>query len=84
MEVDPGGIPREAISGILKKFVSVSLTYRSPEASCNKRADTYFGRRTASLIKEFWNLCILLIFRNSYGENNPIFEYWSYTSFVDL
>ena len=61
MEVDPGGIPREAISGILKKFVSLSLTYGSPEASCNKRADTYFGRRTASLIKEFWNLCILLM-----------------------
>ena len=24
--------------------MSVSLTYRSLEASCNKRADTYFGR----------------------------------------
>ena len=24
-------------------------------------ADTYFGRRSASLIKEFWILCILLI-----------------------
>ena len=23
-------------------------------------------------------------FRNSYGRNNPIFEYWSYTLFVDL
>ena len=24
-------------------------------------ADTYFGRRSASLMKEFWTLCILLI-----------------------
>ena len=25
--------------------MSLSLRYGSPEASCNKRADTYFGRR---------------------------------------
>ena len=31
------------------------------EASCNKRADTYLGRRSASLIKEFWTLCILVM-----------------------
>ena len=30
-------------------------------ASCIKRADTYFGRRSASQIKEFWTLCILLM-----------------------
>ena len=41
--------------------MSVSLTYGSPEASCNKRADTYFGRRSASLMKEFWTLCILVM-----------------------
>ena len=29
----------------------LSLTYGSPEASCIKRADTYFGRRSASLMK---------------------------------
>ena len=40
--------------------VSLSLTYGGPEALCNKRADTYFGRRSASLIKEFWTLCILV------------------------
>ena len=28
--------------------MSLSLTYGSPDASCNKRADTYFGRRSAS------------------------------------
>ena len=39
--------------------ISLSLTYGSPEASCYKRADTYFGRRSASLMKEFWTLCIL-------------------------
>ena len=36
-------------------------------------------------MKEF---CTLYFFddgiRNSYGRNNPIFEYWPYTSFVDL
>ena len=32
---------------------SLSHTYGSPEASCNKRANTYFGRRSASLMKEF-------------------------------
>ena len=38
--------------------ICLSLTYGSPEASCNKRADTYFGRRSASLMKELWTLCI--------------------------
>ena len=28
--------------------ISLSFTYGSPEASCNKRADTYLGRRSAS------------------------------------
>ena len=37
--------------------MSLSLTYGSLEASCNKRADTYLGRRSASLMKEFWTLC---------------------------
>ena len=41
--------------------MSLSLTYGSPEASCNKRADTYFGRLSASLTKEFWTLCILVM-----------------------
>ena len=36
--------------------MSLSLTYGSSEASCIKRADTYFGRRSASLMKEFWTL----------------------------
>ena len=40
---------------------SLSLTYGRPEDSCTKLADTYFGRRSASLIKEFWTLCILLM-----------------------
>ena len=65
--------------------MSVSLTYGSPEASCNKRADTYFGRRSPSLMKEFWTLCIFVMtVSESYGRNNPIFEYWSHTLFVDL
>ena len=41
--------------------MSLSLTYGSPEASCNKRTDTYFGKRSASLMKEFWTFCILLM-----------------------
>ena len=36
--------------------MSPSLTYGSSEASCIKRADTYFGRRSANLMKEFWTL----------------------------
>ena len=64
----------------------LSLTYLSPKASCHKRADTYFGRRSASLMKEFWTLLYFCddSFQNSYGRNNPIFEYWSYTLFIDL
>ena len=41
--------------------MSLSLTYGNPEASCNKRVDTHFGRRSASLMKEFWTLCILVM-----------------------
>ena len=41
--------------------MSLSITYGSPDASCNKRADTYFERRSGSLMKEFWTLCILLV-----------------------
>ena len=40
---------------------SLALTYGSPKASCIKRADTYFGRRSTSLMKEFWTLLILLM-----------------------
>ena len=36
--------------------MSLSLTYGSLEASCIKQADTYFGRRSASLMNEFWTL----------------------------
>ena len=65
--------------------MSLSPTYGSPEASCNMRANTYLGRRSASLMKEFWTICIFYdSFRNNYGRNNPIFEYWSYTLLVDL
>ena len=41
--------------------MSLSLTYGSPDASCNKRADTHLGRRSANLMKEFWTLCILVM-----------------------
>ena len=52
--------------------MSLSLTYGTPEASCNKRADTYFGRRSASLMKESWALYFGDdSFRNSYRRNNP-------------
>ena len=65
--------------------ISLSFTYGSPEASCNKRADTYLGRRSASLMKGLDSLYFCDdSFRNSYGRNNPIFEYWPYTLFVDL
>ena len=41
--------------------ISLSFTYGSPETSCNKRADTYLGRRSASLMKEYWTLCIFVM-----------------------
>ena len=41
--------------------MSLSLTYGSPEASRNKQVDTYLGRRSASLMKEFWTLCIFVM-----------------------
>ena len=41
--------------------ISLSLTYGSPEASCNKWADTYSGRGSASLLKEFWTFCIFVM-----------------------
>ena len=41
--------------------MSLSLTYGSLKASCNKRANTYFRKRSASLIKEFWTLCIFVM-----------------------
>ena len=65
--------------------MSLSLTYRSPEASCNKRDDTYLGRRSASLMKEFWTLCIFVMTFSETVliETIPVFEYWSNT-FVDL
>ena len=66
-------------------IMSLSLTYGSREASCNNRADTYFGRRSAGLMKEFWTLYFGHDgFQNSYSRNNPILEYWSYTLLVDL
>ena len=40
--------------------IGLSLTYGSPEASCNKRADTYFRRHSTSLMKSS-GLCILLM-----------------------
>ena len=40
--------------------ITISLTYGSPEASCNKRADTYLGRRSASLMKESAGLFVFL------------------------
>ena len=40
----------------------VSLLHMEvPRPACNKRADTYFGRRSASLMKEFWTLCIFVM-----------------------
>ena len=68
--------------------ISLSFTYRSPEASCNKQADTYLGRRSAKAKPNERVLDSLYFcddsFRSSYGRNNPIFKYWSYTLFVDL
>ena len=41
--------------------MSLSLTYGSPEASCNKRAVTYFGRRSVSLMKEYFCIFVMTV-----------------------
>ena len=66
--------------------MSLSLTYGSPEASCNKRADTYLGRRSASLMKEFWTLCILVmtVSETVMVERIPYSNIGFYTLFVDF
>ena len=51
------GFPCILVKWFWPTVMSLSLTYGSPEASCNKRADRYFGRGSASLMKEFWTLC---------------------------
>ena len=50
------GLARILAKWFWPTVMSLSLTYGSPESSCIKRADTYFGRRSANLIKEFWTL----------------------------
>ena len=50
---------RRGLACLLAKWfwptvMSLSLTYGSPEAI--KQADTYFGKRSASLMKELWTL----------------------------
>ena len=57
--------------------MSLSLTYGSPEDEAFRKSDAYFGRRSNERVLE-------QSVRNSYGENNPILKYWSYTLSVDL
>ena len=63
--------------------MSLSLTYGSPRASCIKRADM-FWKMKCSPDKRVLDFLYFVDdgIRNSYGRNNPIFEYWSYTLFV--
>ena len=65
--------------------MSLSITYGSPEASCNKWADTYFGRRSAGLIKEFCTLCIraMIVSETVMVETIP-YSNIGLTQFVDL
>ena len=77
----------ELIVWFLPTVMRVSLIYGSPEVSCNKRTNRYFGKRSASLMKKFWILCIFVmtVSETVMVETIPyIFEYWSYTLFVDL
>ena len=55
------GLPCILAKWFSSTVMSLSLTYRSPEASCYKRAETYFSRRSDSLTKEFWTLCIFVM-----------------------
>ena len=40
---------------------SMSLTYGKPEVLCNSLVDIYLGERSASLMKEFYNFCSLVM-----------------------
>ena len=66
--------------------MSLSPTYGSPEASCNKPADTLLWEVKCKPNERVLDSLYFCddSFRNSYGSNYPIFEYWSYTLFVDL
>ena len=39
----------------------LSLTYGKPEVSCNSLMVAYFGKQSASLMKEFCNFCNLMM-----------------------
>ena len=59
-------MPKKVVCMHLAKWfwptvMSLFLTYGSSEASCIMSELTYFGRQSASLMKEFWTLCILLM-----------------------
>ena len=66
--------------------MSLSLTYGSPEASCNKRADTYFvWKASASLVKEFWTFCILVMtVSETVMVETILYSNTGFTLFVDL
>ena len=40
---------------------SLSLTYGKPEVSCTSLVNMYLGKRSASLMKEFYNFCSLVM-----------------------
>ena len=40
---------------------SLSLMYGKPEVSCNSLVDMYLGKQSASLMKEFYSFCNLVI-----------------------
>ena len=67
-------------------MMSLSLTYGSPEASCNKRVDTYLGRQSVSLMKEFWTFCIFVmtVSKTVMVETIPYLNIGLTTLFVDL
>ena len=65
--------------------MSLSLTYGSLEASRIKKANTFWKTECKPNERVLDSLNFVYDgFRNSYGRNNPMFEYWSYTLFVDL
>ena len=57
--------------------MSISLTYESPDASCNNWRNTYFARWSPSVIRVLDSLYFL----DNTFQNNPIFEYLSYTHY---
>ena len=65
---------------------SLYLTYGKPEVLCNSLVDMYPGKRSASMMTEFFNFCslVMTVSETDYCGDYPIFERWCHTLFLNL